>query len=129
MRISFARVAAIGMISVALAGRAAAEERTASLAPPVAIAINGMSLDAAFDGKGVLVHDNACPWVGDFDGNGKLALLIGHRSYTFPPPGKEREGRPGRLRIYRSLAGNGPLRLTEPIWFDSLVPTGRIPQG
>jgi hypothetical protein len=129
MRIAFARVVAIGVISAALAGRAAAEEHTTSLAPPLAMAINGISLDAAFDGKGVLVHDNACPWVGDFDDTGKLALLIGHRSYTFPPPGQEREGRPGRLRIYRSLAGDGPLRLTEPICFDSLVPTGRIPQG
>jgi hypothetical protein len=99
------------------------------LAAPVALTVNGLPLDAPLDDNGGFVHDNSCPWVGDFDGTGKLALLIGTRDNRFPPRGKERDGRPGRLRIYRNLADKGPLRLAEPIWFDDLVPTGRIPQG
>jgi hypothetical protein len=99
------------------------------LAAPVAVTVNGLPLDAPVDDRGRFVYDNACPCLGDFDGKGKPALLIGHRDYRFPPPGRERQGRPGRLRVYRSLAGSGPLRLADPIWFDDLVPTGRIPQG
>jgi hypothetical protein len=95
----------------------------------VAVTVNGAPLDAPTDGKGGLVYDNACPWVGDFDGNGKLALLIGHRDYRFPAPGKTKGGRPGRLRVYRNLAEKGPPKLAKPIWFDDLVPSGRIPQG
>jgi hypothetical protein len=129
MRTILVRVAVLGLMGLALAGSAAIADDAPSLAPPVAVTVNDRPLDAAFDGQGGLVHDNACPWVGDFDGNGKLALLIGYRSYSFPPPGKEKEGRPGRLRIYRNVADKGPVRLAEPIEFDSLVPTGRIPQG
>jgi hypothetical protein len=129
MRTSLVRVVALGWIGLGLAGRAAAQDDTALLAPPVAITVNGEPLDAPVDGKGGLVYDNACPWVGDFDGNGKLALLIGHRDFRFPAPGKEKDGRPGGLRIYRNLADKGPPRLAEPIWFDDLVPTGRIPKG
>ncbi|HEV3262132.1 MAG TPA: hypothetical protein VG013_35095 [Gemmataceae bacterium] len=126
---SLVRVVAIGLIGLGMAGHAAAQNDTTVLAPPVAITVNGVPLDAPTDGKGGLVYDNACPWVGDFDGNGKLALLIGHRDYRFPAPGMAKEGRPGRLRIYRNLADKGPPRLAEPTWFDDLVPTGRIPQG
>lgn len=129
MRTILVRVTALGLMGLGLAGRAAIVDDSASLAPPVAITVNDRPLDATFDGRGGLVHDNACPWVGDFDGNGKLALLLGYRSYSLPPTGKEKEGRPGRLRVYRNLADKGPLRLGEPIEFDSLVPTGRIPQG
>jgi hypothetical protein len=129
MRTFFVRVAAIALIGLGLAGPTAAQNDTASLAPPFAVTVNGTAIDAPTDGKGGVLYDNGLPWVGDFDGNGKLALLIGHRDYRFPAPGRAKEGRPGRLRIYRNLADRGPPRLAEPIWFDDLVPTGRIPQG
>jgi hypothetical protein len=129
MRTFFGRVAAVGLIGLALAGRAATQDNRDSLAAPVAIAVNGVPLDAPIDDKGGFVYDNACPWVGDFDGKGKLALLIGTRDYRFHPRGKEQEGRPGRLRVYRNLADKGSWRLAEPVWFDDLVPTGRVPQG
>ena len=129
MRPSFATLVALGLIGLGSAASAANPDDTDTLAPPVALTVNGVPLDAPTDGKGGLVHDNACPWVGDFDGNGKLALLIGTRDYRFPPRGKERDGRPGRLRVYRIRADKGPLRLADPIWFDDLVPTGRIPEG
>jgi hypothetical protein len=128
MRTSLLRVA-VGLVALGLAGGAAAQDDTATLAAPAAVTVNGVPLDAPADGKGGLVYDNSCPCVGDFDGSGRLALLVGHRDYRPPAPGKEREGRPGRLRVYRNLADKGPPRLAEPIWFDDLVPTGRIPQG
>jgi hypothetical protein len=124
-----ALVTAGGWTGPGPAASGAARDDTDSLAPAVAVTVNGVPLDAPADGKGGFLYDNACPWVGDFDGNGRLALLVGHRDYRFPPPGREREGRPGRLRIYRNRAAGGPPRLAEPIWFDDLVPTGRIPQG
>jgi hypothetical protein len=129
MRTPLARVAAVSLIGLGLTVGPSAEDDSASLAAPVAITVNGLTIDAPLDNKGQLVYDNACPCVGDFDGKGKLALLIGTRDYRFPPQGREKEGRPGRLRIYRNLADRGPLRLAEPSWFDDLVPTGRIPQG
>lgn len=130
MQITFVRAAAIGFIGLGLAGHEAAQDGSASLAAPVAITINGVPLDAPIDDKGCVVYDNSCPWVGDFDGKGKLALLVGTRDYRFPPAGKWREGcRPGRLRVYRNLADKGPVQLADPIWFDDLVATGWIPQG
>ena len=129
MRTSLVTVAAIGSIGLLSTAIIGAPGDADALAAPVAITINGVPLDAAMDENGVIVYDNSCPWIGDFDGNGKLALLIGTRDYRFPPRGKERDGRPGRLRIYRNAAEKGPVKLAEPIWFDSLVPTGRIPQG
>ena len=121
-------IAAICLPGLGLPGRALAREEPV-LAPPVAITLNGKPLDAAFDAKGHLLRDNSSPSMGDFDGNGKIALLVGYHDYTFPPRGKEKDGRPGRLRIYRNLADHGHVRLAGAIDFQGLVPTGRIPQG
>jgi hypothetical protein len=129
MRTALALLTAVTLLGLGPAPSQAAQDDTHVLAPPVAITVNGRPLDAPTDDQGWLLHDNACPWVGDFDGKGKLALLVGTRDYRFPPRGGEREGRPGRLRVYRNLADQGPVRLAGPIWFDDLVPTGRIPQG
>jgi hypothetical protein len=129
MSTSLMALAVVGLLGLGPAPHEGSRDDRASLAAPVAVTVNGAPLDASADGKGGLVYDNACPWVGEFDGNGKLTLLVGHRDYRFPPPGHGKEGRPGRLRVYRNLAGQGPVRLDEPIWFDDLVPTGRIPQG
>jgi hypothetical protein len=125
---SFVSLAAIGLLGQVLAGRAAPDD-SASLATPIAILVNDLPLDAPIDNERRLVYDNACPSVGDFDGTGKRALLVGTRDYRLPPRGKERDGRPGRLRVYRNLADKGAWRLADPIWFDDLLPTGRIPQG
>jgi hypothetical protein len=129
MRSTLVCLASIGLFGVGLGERPTPQDDRASLKAPITITVNGSPLDALLDDKGEFVYDNSCPWVGDFDGNGKLTLLIGTHDYRFPPRGKEKDGRPGRLRIYRNVAEMGPMRLSEPIWFDDLVPTGRIPQG
>jgi hypothetical protein len=129
MRTSLLAVVAVGLIGVGAAPRAAPRDDTPTLAAPVAITVNGLPLDAPTDGKGGCLYDNACPWVGDFDGTGKLTLLVGHRDYRFPGPGKAKEECPGHLRIDPNRAAKGPPRLGKPIWFDDVVPTGRIPQG
>jgi hypothetical protein len=88
------------------------------LAPPVAVTVGGVAIDLA---AAAALGDNSFPWVGDFDGDGKLDLLVGQR-------GREKS-REGHLRIYRNLGGKAEPRLAEPIWFDDRVPTGRIPSG
>jgi hypothetical protein len=61
------------------------------------------------------------PFVGDFFGDGRLALLLGYGGDTLFVA--------GRLRIYRNVGSRVSPRLGAPQWFDDLVPSGRIPQG
>ena len=95
----------------------------ADLAPPVAVKVGGV--DLAADAKGFAPYlrrdDNSFPWVGDFDGDGKLDLLVGQYLRG--------KARGGHLRIYRNLGGKAEPRLAEPIWFHDKAPTGVIPAG
>jgi hypothetical protein len=59
------------------------------------------------------------PFVGDLDGDGRQALLLG------TPVVYE----DGRLLVYRNVGTKSSPRLSGPQWFDALVPTGRIPRG
>jgi hypothetical protein len=70
-------------------------------------------------------YDNAFPWFGDFDGDGRPDLLVGQHTYR-PGPGQKKEG---YLRIYRNVGEMGRPRFGDPLWFDDLVPTGHIPAG
>jgi hypothetical protein len=70
-------------------------------------------------------YDNDFPWFGDFDGDGRPDLLVGQHTYH-TEPGKKQEG---RLRIYKNIGEKGRPRFGDPLWFDDLVPTGRIPAG
>jgi hypothetical protein len=122
MRVPFALVAAASCVGLGLAVPATAGD-AADLAPPFAITVGGVPIDLAADTARDR-DDNSFPWVGDFDGDGKLDLLVGqHRR------GKERGGRGGHLRIYRNLGTNAEPRLAEPVWFHDKVPTGIIPYG
>jgi hypothetical protein len=56
------------------------------------------------------------PFVGNLDGDGGLALLLG----TIED---------GRLLVYRNAGTRASPRLGAPQWFDEAVPTGRIPAG
>lgn len=56
------------------------------------------------------------PFVGDLDGDGRPDLLLGDR---------ER----GRLRVFRNVGAAPAPRLAAPVWFDELVPTGKVPYG
>jgi hypothetical protein len=93
----------------------------ADLAPPFAVTVGGVPIDLAPDALDDVRGDNSFPWVGDFDGDGKFALLVGQHGRG--------EAREGHLRVYRNLGGKAEPRLAEPVWFDDQVPTGRIPRG
>lgn len=69
------------------------------------------------DGK-PLVRDGGClfPFVGDLDGDGRQALLLGTPA-------------DGRLLVYRNVGTKVSPQLSAPQWFDDTVPTGRIPSG
>jgi hypothetical protein len=91
------------------------------LAQPVAVSVGGVPIDLAADAIEYVRGGNWFPWLGDFDGDGKLDLLVGQRGRA--------ESREGHLRIYRNLGSQAEPRLAEPIWFDDQVLTGRIPKG
>jgi hypothetical protein len=61
------------------------------------------------------------PFVGDFYGDGRPALLLGY--------GGDCMVEEGRALLYRNVGTKTNPRLGAPQWFDDLVPTGRIPQG
>ena len=118
MRISLALAAAAGCIGLGLRIPTSARE-AADLAPPVAVTVGRVAIDRTADAVGYVRGDNSFPWVGDFDGDGKLDLLVGQHA-------REKSAE-GHLRIYRNLGGKGEPRLAQPIWFDDQVPTGVIP--
>jgi hypothetical protein len=112
--------AAASCVGLGLRVQAAAGD-AADLAPPVAVSVGGVPIASAHDQKFELRDDSSFPWVGDFDGDGKLDLLVGQGGC-----GKA-EG--GHLRIYRNQGGKAERRLAGPIWFHDQVPTGLTPLG
>jgi hypothetical protein len=83
------------------------------LAKPVPVEVNGKPL--------VHEHGGLFPFVGDFYGDGRLALLLGY--------GGDGICDEGRLLVYRNVGTKVNPRLGAPQWFDEMVPTGRIPGG
>lgn len=79
------------------------------LGKPVPVMADGQPIE--WDGGLVL------PFVGDFDGDGRQALLLGVW------------GERGRLLVYRNVGPAARPRLGPPTWFDDAVPTGWIPKG
>jgi hypothetical protein len=103
----------------------AAAGDAADLAAPVAVSVGGVPIDRADNNNFDLGNDNSFPWVGDFDGDGQLDLLVGqgHRGKV------DLKWEGGHLRIYRNQGGKAEPRLAEPIWFHDQVPTGTTPLG
>jgi FG-GAP repeat len=118
MRVLLALAAAASCVGLGLRTPAAAGD-AADLAPPVAVTVDGVPIDLTADSEPKWSAVHSFPWVGDFDGDGKLDLLVGQH-------GRE-QSIDGHLRIYRNLGGKAEPRLAQPIWFDDTVPTGRIP--
>jgi hypothetical protein len=61
------------------------------------------------------------PTFGDFDGDGKIDLLVGTK-------GDNDDGK-GRLLVYLNRGTNKAPEYTKPFWFDEVNPSGRIPAG
>jgi hypothetical protein len=83
------------------------------LATPVPVEVDGKQL--------VRERGGLFPFVGDFYGDGRLALLLGHGGGGICDE--------GRLLVYRNVGTKVRPRLGAPRWFDDIVPTGRIPGG
>ena len=83
------------------------------LAKPVPVEVDGKAV--------VREHGGLFPFVGDFYGDGRLALLLGYGGGDMCDE--------GRLLVYRNVGTRVNPRLGAPQWFDDTVPTGRIPQG
>lgn len=115
----------LGVVATALQACRSADK--SDLGPPFAVEVGGTPIDVRPDKGGRVDHDNAFPWFGDFDGDGKPDLLVGQHTH---PAGREKEkGSGGRLRIYKNAGEKGSPRFAEPVWFDDSVPTGRIPDS
>jgi hypothetical protein len=83
------------------------------LATPVSVEVDGKPL--------VRERGGLFPFVGDFYGDGRLALLLGYGGDTMFVE--------GQVLIYRNVGAKDSPRLGAPQWFDDIVPTGRIPRG
>jgi hypothetical protein len=120
MRVLLALAAAVSCVGLGLPVTAAAGDAE-DLAAPVAVSVGGAPIASTHDRKFDLRDDSSFPWVGDFDGDGKLDLLVGQ--------GGLGKAHGGYLRIYRNQGGKAEPRLAEPIWFHDQVPTGTTPDG
>ena len=79
------------------------------LAPPVHVLAAGQPLDVERSG-------HAAPFVGDFDGDGKLDLLVG-------------QFHDGRLRIYRNVGTNREPKFDSYTWFEAGGKIASVPVG
>ena len=83
------------------------------VAKPVPVEVDGKPL--------VRERGGLFPFVGDFYGDGRLALLLGY--------GGDCMFEEGRFLVFRNVGTKVSPRLGAPRWFDDMVPTGRIPKG
>jgi len=118
MRVLLALAAAASGVGLGLRVPAAAGDAE-DLAPPFAVSVGGVPITTAHEDR------HSYPWVGDFDGDGKVDLLVGEGHGNME--GGKWQG--GHLRIYRNQGGKAEPRLAEPVWFHDQVPTGTTPYG
>src|SRR6266851_9667294 len=96
------------LVLLALAGPAGAADSD-ELLPPVPVLAGDKALDVEREG-------HSAPFVGDFDGDGKLALLVGQYDE-------------GRLRIYRNVGTRDKPKFDSYTWFEAAGKLGRVPEG
>ena len=84
-------------------------EQPRGLLPPVKIQAAGKPIDVERSG-------HAAPFVGDFDGDGKLDLLVG-------------QFHDGRLRIYRNVGTNKEPKFDSFTWFEAGGKIASVPVG
>ena len=118
------RATAFVTLLALLPAAAAADPPPERFAPPFAVVADGAVIDVPPGDERPSSHHNPFPWFGDFDGDSKPDLLVGQSRID-----RREYGRGGRLRIYKNIGESGKPRFGAPVMFDSLVPTGRIPDG
>jgi hypothetical protein len=89
--------------------KAALAEETGELLPPVAVLAGGRPLDVERDG-------HSAPFVGDIDGDGLPALLVG-------------QYHEGRLRIYKNVGAKNRPRFDSYKWFEAGGKVATVPVG
>src|SRR4051794_4666952 len=99
---------AVMVAALALAAPTAAGEPN-GLLPPVQIQAGGRPLDIERDG-------HAAPFVGDFFGDGSLALLVG-------------QFHEGRLRVYRNTGTRAAPKFEAYEWFRAGGKIALVPEG
>jgi hypothetical protein len=97
------------LIAVLLLPAAAVAQAPAGFLRPVKIHAGGKPIDVQRSG-------HAAPFVGDFDGDGKLDLLVG-------------QYHDGRLRIYRNVGTNREPKFDSYTWFEAGGKIASVPVG
>jgi hypothetical protein len=107
----------IGMLFLCVQPRQLPGPRTA----PAALVFEKRLLDASEIGALV-------PTFGDFDGDGKIDLLVGVAGLGKHGVLEDKSGE-GSLLVYLNRGTNAAPVYDKPFWLHSVVPSGRIPHG